>query len=187
MLHKDDLFLLCCLWDCPAPLKSLYSDNLGLAFNIPYAPGDMTFSLDRLRERKFLKIEKWKSAGGRDVVGLTKTGGEYFEDYFQINWKTYITSPQKRCFGRKFGVNVANEEMVEKLRGWLSHRIGDKIFRADIEHATKLTYWKRVDCLRVVFSFDLTYPDEMVYEMFDVNYAEFDSQLAKKFKSTFKN
>lgn len=95
IIQKDDLFVLCCLWDCRACLRSLYSDDPGLAFNIPYTPIDIAASIDKLNEMKMLKISRRKSMGGKNVVGLTEIGGKYFEEYFSVDWENYISTLQK--------------------------------------------------------------------------------------------
>ena len=178
-IQKDDLFVLCCLWDCRAYLRSLYSDDPGLAFNIPYTPIDIYASIDKLNEMKVLKISRRKSMGGQNVVGLTEIGREYFEEYFSVDWKNYISTLQKRCFGKIFAVNVCSEEMIEKSRNWLCGNVGRDVFRLTVERSTQLLYWKKMDCFRVLIKFNPGVPEEIIYKMIDMNYSDFDRQLAK--------
>lgn len=185
IIQKDDLFVLCCLWDCRACLRSLYSDDPGLAFNIPYTPIDIAASIDKLNEMKMLKISRRKSMGGQNVVGLTEIGGKYFEEYFSVDWENYISTLQKRCFGKIFAVNVRSEEMIEKSRNWLCGNVGRDVFRLTAERSTQLLYWKKMDCFRLLIKFNPRVPEEVIYKMINMNYFDFDRQLARKFKFCF--
>ena len=47
-ISKDDLFVLCCLWDARAYRHHIASENAGGRFNISYKPLDVEGSINKL-------------------------------------------------------------------------------------------------------------------------------------------
>ena len=77
-ISKDDLFVLCCLWDARAYRHHIASENAGIRFNISYKPLDVEGSINKLAKDM--------------IIGLTPNGGELWESRLDPCWRNYIGS-----------------------------------------------------------------------------------------------
>lgn len=58
-ISKDDLFVLCCLWDARTYRHHIASENVGIRFNISYKPLDVEGSINKLARLNLIDARRF--------------------------------------------------------------------------------------------------------------------------------
>jgi len=199
---RDELFVLCCLWDCRAYLRLFLGGDPGLVFNINYCPEDCRGAILSLYSHGLIE---WSVEGGevvdikdglrndaaRDVsngivIGLTEMGGCFFEDYFDIDWGGYVSEVFIEADG---GVIKASGMVVlGGIFDWIEKKGVYDFFDFTIDFGCDLIYWKKISCFNIHCFRRNSVIDgyELLREMIDVISSNFDSLIAGKIRNALK-
>lgn len=106
-ISKDDLFVLCCLWDARAYRHHIASENAGVRFNISYKPLGVEGSINKLARLNLIDARRFAGESGKHdaipflrapgksedmIIGLTPNGGKLWESRLDPCWRDYIGS-----------------------------------------------------------------------------------------------
>ena len=179
-ISKDDLFVLCCLWDARAYRHHIASENAGIRFNISYKPLDVEGSINKLARLNLIDAHRFSGESGKHdaipflrapgksgdmIIGLTPNGGKLWESRLDPCWRDYI------------GSDTAVSER--------DHAGG---LRAEIIEAENIIYWKEGQGYAAIFMSQSGTPidisgaqwHEILYGSLDAASCKFHSDLSNK-------
>jgi len=209
---KDDLFVLCSLWEVRAPLRSFFSPDPGLGFNLPYKPLDCRRSIIKLLNHGFINVNSslndyffkdgeslMISHDNRDqdeyILGLTKFGGGLWEYYLKPDWSKYVSGLDFwEGDGEAYYYFIVSDKnnadlIIDKIQKSDSHD-GFYIQAKDFSH---LTYWKKMSCYRIKcfgrgngIKGALGFKNLFLYDILDESCRKFNDEILVKLFALFK-
>lgn len=76
-ISKDDLFVLCCLWDARTYRHHIASENAGGRFNISYKPLDVEGSIYKVARLNLIDARRFAGESGKhDAIPFLRAPGK---------------------------------------------------------------------------------------------------------------
>ena len=200
---RDELFVLCCLWDSRAYLRLFLGGDPGLVFNINYLPHDCRGAIlslyshgliewsveggEVLDIKDGLRNNAARDAGNGIVIGLTEMGGCFFEDYFDIDWDGYVSEVSIEADGGGL-IKASGVVVLGKIFDWAEKNGVYNFFDFTVDFGCDLLYWKKISCLNIHCFRRKSVIDgyELLGEMIDVISSDFDFVIAGKIRNALK-
>lgn len=203
-ISKDDLFVLCCLWDARAYRHHIASENAGVRFNISYKPLDVESSINKLARLNLIDARRFAGESGKHdaipflralgksedmIIGLTPNGGKLWESRLDPCWRDYIGSDTVVVDGNDYcNIHSFDRSVLQSLLDGISELDRAGGLRAEIIEAENIIYWKEGQGYAAIFmsqggtSIDISGAQwhEIVYGSLDAASCKFHSDLSNK-------
>ena len=203
-ISKDDLFVLCCLWDARAYRHHIASENTGVRFNISYKPLDVESSINKLARLNLIDARRFAGESGKHdafpflrtpgknedmIIGLTPNGGELWESRLDPCWRDYIGSDTVVVDGNDYcSIHSFDRSVLQSLLDGISELDHAGGLRAEIIEAENIIYWKEGQGYAAIFMSQSGTPidisgaqwHEIVYGSLDAASCKFHSDLSNK-------
>ena len=202
----DKLFVLCCLWDSRAYIRLFLGVDSGSVFNINYEPKDCLEAIEELLDLGLLEItwengssvDNWRElaekshardAENKLIVGLTKDGGRIWEEFFGVDWSSYVSELNSERCG-EWSIKIFDLNVAERIMRWAVENDLVKYFNFRLEVTSKINYWKIGDFHEIRISKKNDYLSfergwHILYRMIENFSASFDMDISKKFRGVF--
>lgn len=206
-ISKDDLFVLCCLWDARAYRHHIASENAGIRFNISYKPLDAEGSINKLARLNLIDARRFAGESGKHdafpflrapgknedmIIGLTPNGGKLWESRLDPCWRDYIGSDTAVVDGNDYcSIHSFDRSVLQSLLDGISERDHAGGLRAEIIEAENIIYWKEGQGYAAIFMSQSGTPidisgaqwHEIVYGSLDAARCKFNADLSFKIQS----
>ena len=155
-ISKDDLFVLCCLWDARTYRHHIASENVGIRFNISYKPLDVEGSINKLARLNLIDARRFVGESGKHdafpflrapgknedmIIGLTPNGGELWESRLDPCWRDYIGSDTVVVDGNDYcSIHSFDRSVLQSLLDGISELDHAGGLRAEIIEAENIIY-----------------------------------------------
>ena len=192
-INKDDLFVLCCLWENRAYLRSIILKNAAAGFNISYKLINVYHSLEKLMDHGLLNFMPAPSKSGgneNNLVGLTCNGGRLWEACIHPIWHNYIygfdiieLGGREYCYLGSFDDGILKSLAMKVVKS-----MQKDVMRIDIGSMKNIIYWKEEGGYAAIFMKNNGDPIDIcdiykyrnIYDILDAEYGKFYSDLSGK-------